>query len=134
VVAEIERGGGTAAYRLTALDGAAAARDLAAWAAEAGDGHVDILVNNVGVAPAGPTESATEAEFDQAFTINVKVPFFLVASLAPAMAARGQGAIVLVHHGAEDIEDQGVNIIGTDHAPIVPPALPASTLPLELPK
>ena len=93
VVAEIERGGGTAAYRLTALDGAAAARDLAAWAAEAGDGHVDILVNNVGVAPAGPTESATEAEFDQAFTINVKVPFFLVASLAPAMAARGQGAI-----------------------------------------
>ena len=36
VVAEIERGGGTAAYRLTALDGATAARDLAAWAAEAG--------------------------------------------------------------------------------------------------
>ena len=35
-----------------------------------------------------------KAEFDQAFTINVKVPFFLVASLAPAMAARGQGAIV----------------------------------------
>jgi NAD(P)-dependent dehydrogenase (short-subunit alcohol dehydrogenase family) len=94
VVVEIERGGDTAAYRLTALDSAAAARDLAAWAAEAGDGHVDILVNNVGVAPAGPTESATEAEFDQAFTINVKVPFFLVASLAPAMAARGQGAIV----------------------------------------
>jgi NAD(P)-dependent dehydrogenase (short-subunit alcohol dehydrogenase family) len=62
VVAEIESGGGTAAYRLTALDGAAAARDLAAWAAEAGDALVDILVNNTGVAPAGPTESATEAE------------------------------------------------------------------------
>jgi len=71
VVAEINRGGGTAAYHLTALDGAAA-RDLAAWAAEAGDGHVDILIDNAGVAPAGPTESATEAEFDQAFTTNVK--------------------------------------------------------------
>jgi hypothetical protein len=34
------------------------------WAEKAGDGHVDILVNNVGTAPAGPTESATEAEFD----------------------------------------------------------------------
>ena len=70
------------------------ARDLAAWAEEAGDGHVDILVNNVGVAPGGPTESVTEAEFDQIFAVNVKVPFFLVASLAPAMAARGHGAIV----------------------------------------
>ncbi len=94
VVAEIESGGGTAAYRLTALDGVQQARDLAAWAEEAGDGHVDILVNNVGVAPGGPTESVTEAEFDQVFAVNVKVPFFLVASLAPAMAARGHGAIV----------------------------------------
>src|ERR1039458_10252725 len=93
VVAEIERGGGTAAYHLTALDGAGPARDLAAWAAKAGDGHVDILVNNTGVALPGPTESATEAEFDQTFTINVKVPFFLVAALAPAMAARGPGHV-----------------------------------------
>jgi NAD(P)-dependent dehydrogenase (short-subunit alcohol dehydrogenase family) len=94
VVAEIESGGGTAAYRLTALDGVQQARDLASWAEESGDGHVDILVNNVGVAPAGPTESVTEAEFDQVFAVNVKVPFFLVAALAPAMAARGHGAIV----------------------------------------
>jgi NAD(P)-dependent dehydrogenase (short-subunit alcohol dehydrogenase family) len=53
VVAEIESGGGTAAYRLTALDGVQQARDLAAWAEKAGDGHVDILVNNVGIAPGG---------------------------------------------------------------------------------
>ena len=116
VVAEIECGGGTAAYRLTALDGAAAARDLAAWAAEAGDGHVDILVNNVGVAPAGPTESATEAEFDQAFTINVKVPFFLVASLAPAMAARGQGAIVSTSTMVASFGQSGMAIYGASRA------------------
>jgi NAD(P)-dependent dehydrogenase (short-subunit alcohol dehydrogenase family) len=94
VVAEIESGGGTAAYRLTALDGVQQARDLAAWAEKANDGHVDILVNNAGIAPGGPTESVTEAEFDQIFAVNVKVPFFLVAALAPAMAARGHGAIV----------------------------------------
>lgn len=75
VVAEIERG--APAYHLTALDGTGPTRDLAAWAASAGDGHVDILVNNVGIALPGATESATEAEFDHTFTINVKALFFL---------------------------------------------------------
>jgi len=37
----------------------------------------------------GPSNLATEAEFDESFGLNVKVPFFLVASLAPAMAERG---------------------------------------------
>jgi hypothetical protein len=39
VVPETESGGGTAAYRLTALDGVQQARDLAAWAEKAGDGR-----------------------------------------------------------------------------------------------
>jgi NAD(P)-dependent dehydrogenase (short-subunit alcohol dehydrogenase family) len=68
VVAEFERGGGTAACHLTALAGASAVRDLAACAAE--------------------------ADSDQTLTITVKVPFFLVVALAPAIAARAQGAIV----------------------------------------
>jgi len=116
VVAEIERVGGTADYHLTALDGAAAARDLAAWAERAGDGHVDILVNNVGAAPAGPTESATEAEFDQAFTINVKVPFFLVASLAPAMAERGWGSIVNISTMVASFGQAGMALYGASRA------------------
>ena len=33
----------------------------------------------------------------------------------------------LVHHGAEHVEQQGLNVIRSDHPPIVPPALPAST-------
>jgi len=65
------------------------ARELVEWATEAGDGHVDILINNAGVALLGPSNAATEAEFDETFALNVKVPFFLVASLAPAMAADG---------------------------------------------
>jgi NAD(P)-dependent dehydrogenase (short-subunit alcohol dehydrogenase family) len=116
VVAEIERGGGSAAYRLTALDGATPARDLAAWAANAGDGHVDILVNNTGVALTGPAESATEAEFDQTFTINVKVPFFLVAALAPAMAARGQGAIVSISTMVASFGQAGMAMYGASRA------------------
>ena len=116
LVAEIESGGGTAAYRLAEQDGVQQARDLAAWAEEAGDGHVDILVNNAGVAPGGPTESATEAEFDQAFTVNVKVPFFLVASLAPAMAARGHGAIVSTSTMVASFGQPGLAAYGASRA------------------
>jgi NAD(P)-dependent dehydrogenase (short-subunit alcohol dehydrogenase family) len=96
VVAEIQDDGGTATFRLTTLDDLDSAQDLAEWAIQEGDGHVDILVNNAGVALLGPSESATEAEFDETFSLNVKVPFFLVATLAPAMAERGRGAIVNV--------------------------------------
>jgi NAD(P)-dependent dehydrogenase (short-subunit alcohol dehydrogenase family) len=116
VVAEIERGGGTAAYRLTALDGVQQARDLAAWAEEADGGHVDILVNNVGIAPGGSTESVTEAEFDQVFAVNVKVPFFLVAALAPAMAERGYGAIVSTSTMVASFGQPGLAAYGASRA------------------
>ena len=61
-----------------------------------GGGHVDILVNNAGVFPFGPTPDATDADIDTVYAVNVKAPFILVAELAPAMAARGKGAIVNV--------------------------------------
>ena len=94
VVAEIEGSGGSATFRLTTLGDLKAAQDLVEWATEAGDGHVDILVNNAAVALVGPSYAATEAEFDETFGLTVKVPFFLVAALAPAMAERGRGSIV----------------------------------------
>ena len=96
VVADIEGSGGSATFRLTTLSDLESAHDLVEWATEAGDGHVDILVNNAGVAVGGPSAAATEAEFDETFAVNVKVPFFLVAALAPAMAERRWGSIVNV--------------------------------------
>src|SRR6201986_4566915 len=74
VVAEIEGSGGSATYRLTTLADVDSARELAEWATEAGDGHVDILINNAGVALMGPSSAATEADFDESFAVNVKVP------------------------------------------------------------
>jgi NAD(P)-dependent dehydrogenase (short-subunit alcohol dehydrogenase family) len=35
-----------------------------------------------------------EEMFDSVYSLNVKVPYFLVATLAPLMAKRGKGAIV----------------------------------------
>jgi NAD(P)-dependent dehydrogenase (short-subunit alcohol dehydrogenase family) len=95
VATEIRAAGGTADFVATDLATEADARALARKAVELG-GKVDILVNNAGVFPFGPTHAATEADFDGVYGLNVKVPFFLVAELAPTMAERGSGAIVNV--------------------------------------
>jgi NAD(P)-dependent dehydrogenase (short-subunit alcohol dehydrogenase family) len=116
VVAEIEGGGGSAAYRLTTLSDLESALDLVQWATEAGDGHVDILINNAGVALLGPSSAATEAEFDETFALNVKVPFFLVAELAPAMAERGWGSVVNVSTMVASFGQAGMAMYGASRA------------------
>jgi NAD(P)-dependent dehydrogenase (short-subunit alcohol dehydrogenase family) len=116
VVAEIEGSGGSATYRLTTLSDLESARDLVQWATEAGDGHVDILINNAGVALLGPSSAATEAEFDETFALNVKVPFFLVASLAPAMAERGWGSVVNVSTMVASFGQGGMAMYGASRA------------------
>jgi len=116
VVAEIEGSGGSAAFRLTTLADLDSARDLVEWANEAGGGHVDILINNAGVALLGPSSTATEAEFDETFALNVKIPFFLVASLAPAMAGRGWGSIVNVSTMVASFGQAGMAMYGASRA------------------
>jgi NAD(P)-dependent dehydrogenase (short-subunit alcohol dehydrogenase family) len=116
VVAEIEGGGGSATFRLATLSDLESARNLVQWATEAGDGHVDILINNAGVALLGPSSAATEAEFDETFALNVKVPFFLVASLAPAMAERGWGSIVNVSTMVASFGQAGMAMYGASRA------------------
>lgn len=85
----IRAGGGTA--RLVAADLADPAH-VERLAAEAGE--IDILVNNAGFAAWGPTADFDIAAFDAMFATNVRAPFYLVAALAPAMAARGTGSII----------------------------------------
>jgi NAD(P)-dependent dehydrogenase (short-subunit alcohol dehydrogenase family) len=116
VVAEIEGSGGSATYRLTTLSDLESGRDLVEWATEAGDGHVDILINNAGVAVLGPSSAATEAEFDETFALNVKIPFFLVAELAPAMAERGWGSIVNVSTMVASFGQAGMAMYGASRA------------------
>jgi NAD(P)-dependent dehydrogenase (short-subunit alcohol dehydrogenase family) len=57
-------------------------------------GSVDVLVNNAGFSWFGPTADLDVATFDRLFVANVRAPYFLVAALAPKMAARGGGSIV----------------------------------------
>jgi NAD(P)-dependent dehydrogenase (short-subunit alcohol dehydrogenase family) len=96
VVAAIRAAGGKADFIAADLANAGSVRALARRAGEAGGGHVDILVNNAGVFPFGPTAGTLDQDIDMAYAVNVKAPFILVGELAPAMAARGDGAIVNV--------------------------------------
>jgi NAD(P)-dependent dehydrogenase (short-subunit alcohol dehydrogenase family) len=91
---EIRGAGGKADFISSDLRDAASAREVAGKAIELGNGHVDILINNAGIFPFGPTQEMTEEQFDRVFSVNVKAPYFLVAELAPLMAKRGKGAIV----------------------------------------
>ena len=53
-----------------------------------------MLVNNAGFSWFGPTAELDVATFDRLFAANVRAAYFLVAALAPKMAARGSGSIV----------------------------------------
>jgi NAD(P)-dependent dehydrogenase (short-subunit alcohol dehydrogenase family) len=101
-VAEVRAAGGQADFISSDLRDASSAREVARKAVELGDGHVDILINNAGIFPFGPTHETTEEAFDSVYSLNVKVPYFLVAELAPLMAKRGKGAIVNVSTMAAD--------------------------------
>jgi NAD(P)-dependent dehydrogenase (short-subunit alcohol dehydrogenase family) len=66
-------------------------------------GAVDILVNNAGITWYGPTADLDAATFDRLFAANVRAPYFLVAALAPKMAARGSGSIINIGSQAGQI-------------------------------
>src|SRR5438094_9475337 len=117
-VAEIRAARGRADFISSDLRDAATAREVARRAVELGNGHVDILINNAGMFPFGPTHETTEELFDSVYSLNVKVPYFLVAELAPLMAKRGKGAIVNVSTMVADYGVSGMSLYGSSKAAI----------------
>jgi NAD(P)-dependent dehydrogenase (short-subunit alcohol dehydrogenase family) len=102
IVDEITAAGGRASFLAADLGDPA---DVQWLAGEVGD--VDILVNNAGIALFAPTAEFDVAAFDKMFASNVRAPYFLVAALAPGMAARGRGSIVSLSSMAG-----GVGLVG----------------------
>lgn len=117
-VDEIRAAGGTADFIPSELQGAASAHAVASKAIELGNGHVDILINNAGIFPFGPTHEMTEEQFDRVFATNVKAPYFLVAELAPQMAKRGKGAIVNISTMVANYGAPGMSLYGSTKAAI----------------
>jgi NAD(P)-dependent dehydrogenase (short-subunit alcohol dehydrogenase family) len=97
-VGAIEASGGRARFVAADLRDPTELRRLAE---DAGD--IDILVNNAGFSVFGATSGLEVEKFDALFASNVRAPFFLVAALAPGMAARGTGSIINISSMAGQI-------------------------------
>lgn len=97
VVAAIAGGGGEAVFVPSDLTGSPAAlRAFAQAATEAAGGRLDALVHNAAVCPAVDTVGLTDSDLEEALAVNIRAPHVLTAALAPGMAARGHGAIVVI--------------------------------------
>jgi NAD(P)-dependent dehydrogenase (short-subunit alcohol dehydrogenase family) len=117
-IAAIRAAGGQADFIQSDLRDASSAREVARRAVKLGDGHVDILINNAGIYPFGPTHETSEESFDRVYSLNVKVPYFLVAELAPLMAKQGKGAIVNLSTMVADYGMSGMSVYGSSKAAI----------------
>ena len=93
----------------------------AAREAEAALPAVDILVNNAGVALCEPLLDASVDDFDRTLAVNLRAPFVVARTLAPAMIARRSGKIInissaasrggLEAHGAYCASKAGLNLL-----------------------
>ncbi len=57
-------------------------------------GKIDILVNNVGVAPGNPAENVTEEDFDHTINLNLKGTFFTAQAVGRQMIKQESGCII----------------------------------------
>lgn len=115
-IGAIRAAGGRADFIQADLQDASSAREVARRAVVLGKGHVDILINNAGIFPFGPTHETSEDVFDKVYSLNVKVPYFLVAELAPLMAKRGKGAIVNLSTMVADYGVSNMSVYGSSKA------------------
>jgi NAD(P)-dependent dehydrogenase (short-subunit alcohol dehydrogenase family) len=111
VVEQITKDGGQARFVAADLSDVGAIDRLADAV-----GDVDVLVNNAGFSWFGPTAKLDADTFDALFAANVRSAYFLVAALAPRMAARGSGSIVNVGSMAGQIGLAGGGAYGATKA------------------
>jgi len=92
--AMIEKEGGKAGS-LEANIVKAGEADAIIAAAKARFGHIDILVNNVGIGGGdAPAHKIDEAAFDRIVNVNLKGTMLMTRAVLPVMREQGEGAIV----------------------------------------
>lgn len=97
VVAGIEQDGGSAHFLASDLTGSPTdLRTFAEAAVDAAGGHLDVLIHNAAVCPPVDTVGLSDADLEATLAVNIRAPHVLTAALAPAMAERGSGAIVVI--------------------------------------
>ncbi|HEY0990791.1 MAG TPA: SDR family NAD(P)-dependent oxidoreductase [Kofleriaceae bacterium] len=63
-------------------------------------GHVDVLVNNAGVAESAALERTTDAMWDRIVELDVTAPFRIIRALVPSMIAAKWGRVINVASNA----------------------------------
>jgi NAD(P)-dependent dehydrogenase (short-subunit alcohol dehydrogenase family) len=119
VVNEIRAAGGKADFVAAELADPESVRALASDAVRLGGGKIDILVNDAGVFPFGPTPETSDEDIDSVYAVNVKAPFILVAALAPGMAERGKGSIINVLTMVAHFGMAGMSLYGSSKAALM---------------
>lgn len=71
-------------------------------------GHVDILINNAGIYPAGPGKAATPEKISRVFNVNLFSPWLLISAFANQLPRDAEGKVI-------NISDGKVFRTGTDH-------------------
>ncbi|MGC5627580.1 SDR family NAD(P)-dependent oxidoreductase [Georgenia sp. Z1344] len=106
--AAVRAHGRTAHLVPTDLTTPAGARELGRKALEL-LGHVDVLINNAGVARVAPYTELSQEDWDLTLAVNLTAPFALTQEIAPSMIERGRGKII-------NIASQTGVIAADDHA------------------
>ena len=73
-------------------------------------GQLDILVNNVGVAPVNLAENVTEADFDHTVNLNLKGTFFTAQAVGKQMIKQRSGRIINMSSQAGFIALEGESV------------------------
>ena len=72
-------------------------------------GRLDILVNNAGIGARGKVDELSLADWDRAFSVNLRGVFLVTRAAVPAMKKQGGGHIVNVSSVAGLVANPGVS-------------------------
>jgi NAD(P)-dependent dehydrogenase (short-subunit alcohol dehydrogenase family) len=78
--------------------------------AAAAFGHIDVLVNNVGIGPENLAENVREEDFDYTMNINLKGTFFTTQAVAKLMIPRKGGRIINISSQAGSVVLRGETV------------------------
>ena len=107
-------GPGVTTAKLDVTDGAAVAQAIAAA------GPLDILFNCAGFVHQGTILDSTDAEWDFAFTLNVRSMVSTIRAALPGMIERGRGSIINMSSGASSIKGAPARCVyGTTKAAVI---------------